>query len=177
MSKLEKMSNLRGGVIYGAARVAPTTVHSWGLALGETRGTGHRRYDVADALALVIMRQLTMEMSIAAGPAALIVNTLRPGLLDEIKAVLSENAAAGKWRWEGGPFAVVRRKPTAHHGADSSLWIEMVEEKDIGHAIVSDWSGMSPLVIPFRRLINKTLLALELVLNGDIPSNDEQQAA
>lgn len=174
MSKLDAMKNLRGGVIYAAARVAPTTVQSWAVDLGRTKGPGYPRYEAADALTLVIMRQLTAEMMLAAGPAALIVNAIRPELPNVMEAVVAEHEASGHWRWDGGPFAIVRRKPLGN-GAPVETWLTIIEGDDPGPAIADQRSGLTPLVIPLRRLINKTILALQLVLNGETPAETEAE--
>lgn len=169
MSKLDAMKNLRGGAIYAAARVAPTTARTWALELGQARDGGHPRYGVADAVALVIMRQLTTEVAMAAGPASHIVNALRPTLPNVIERVVSEQEASKRWQWDGGPFAIVRRKPLVGHGTPAETWLTMVEGDDPGPAIADQRSGLTPLVIPLRRLINKGVYGLERVLHGEVP--------
>lgn len=174
MSKLDEMKNLRGGAIYAAARVAPTTVHSWGIILGTSAGTGHPRYDAVDAVALVIMRQLTSDMSIAAAAASIIVNALRSRLSEIVERVVAEQEATGRWRWDGGPFAIVSSRPVSVHDMPEETWMTIIDGDDAGPALADAGSGMTPLVIPLRRLINKALLSLQLVLNGDIPTDLRQ---
>lgn len=173
MSKLEQMKNLRGGVIYGAARVAPTTARTWSIELGTTRGLGHPRYDVTDAVMLITMRQLTGEASIAAGPAAMIVNAIRPYLPNMIEKVVQEQESTGKWRWEGGPFAIVTGKPTSAQGVDPSTWIAFCFADDPGVGLADRRSGLSPIVLPLRRLINRAILSLDQVLHGELSEYSE----
>lgn len=174
MSEIDDMQGLRGGVIYAAAGVAPTTARTWGLQLGETRGTGHPRYDITDVVMLVMMRAMTQDASLSAGPVATTVNTLRPYLPDIIKDIREAQKRDGEWRLEGGPFAVVSRRPQPNLNGDHSGWLHILYVDDIGQAIADPRSGLAPIVLPIRRHINKALYGLERVLAGEVVADPEQ---
>ncbi len=172
MSKLDSMTNLRGGVIYHAARVAPTTARTWPLNLGESRDGGHPRYRPIDAVALTLMNYLTTQVGITAAPAGMIVNALRPFLPRILAEVVAQQEQTGHWRWNGGPFAIITRKPVAAAVSPVETWMIFVESDDPGSVIADQRSGLAPLVIPLRRLINKSVMSLQLVLNGEMPPID-----
>lgn len=176
MSKLEKMKNLRGGVIYSAARLAPTTARTWALNLGESKNGGHPRYSAADAVALVMMKTLTQDVMMAAGPASLIVNALLPRLPALIEKIVQEQEDSGHWQWEGGPFAIVRRKPGLPSDPVEN-WLTIIDGDDVGPALADRGSGMAPVVIPLRRLINKGIYGVEAVLAGEYPATSSEDEA
>ncbi|PZO91798.1 MAG: hypothetical protein DI623_01745 [Sphingomonas sanxanigenens] len=177
MSKLDTMKNLRAGVIYGAARIAPTTARTWGLELGETRVGGYPRYSVADAVALVIMSELTHGMSMAAAPARIIVNSLRPLLPELIEKVVVEQESTGKWRWEGGPFAIVTGSPGKSGSRPPSTWLKVVDGNDVGSIIADRNAGLTPLILSLQRLINQGIYRLERVLAGELGAYEDDAGA
>lgn len=176
MAKLDNMKNLRGGVIYSAARLAPTTARTWALNLGESKGGGHPRYSAADAVALVMMKELTQDVMMAAGPASQIVNALLPHLPAMIEKIAQQQEDTGHWTWEGGPYAIVKRKPLSG-GNPIGTWLTIIEGDDLGPALADPASGLIPRVIGLRRLINKGLYGLEMVLAGEYPATSTDPEA
>lgn len=167
MSKLDKMKDLRGGVIYAAARVAPTTARTWALDLGVRRSGGHPRYDISDVVALVIMRHLTENVSMAAGTAVQIVRALQPTLPALIERVVAEQETTNRYRRDGGPFAIFRSKPNPH--SPTSAWLVVIEDdKDFADYLLSEKSGLSPVVIPLVRPINYALHNVARVDAGEL---------
>lgn len=167
MSDVSSMKNLRAGVVYGAARVPPTTARTWALTLGESRPGGHPRYDITDVVMLIAMQRLTVDRSMAAAPAAIIVNALRPYLNDIIDEIDRE--------WEeqgilppGGPYAVIHGQPSQQ---DPLTWMDIFEE-DVT-SIQDDRFGMVPLIIRLRPLIMLSIDRLDRALSGQLEDRSE----
>jgi len=172
MSKLDKMKDLRGGAIYAAARVAARTARTWNLDLGSRRDGGHPRYDACDTVALVLMRYLTENVTIAAGTAAQIVRALQPDLPALVTRVVAEIEETNSYRRDGGPFAVVRSKPNPH--APTSAWLQFFEDHTaLAEFLSTERSGLTPLVIPLVRPINYAIQNLERVAAGELAEESE----
>ncbi|WP_294332477.1 hypothetical protein [uncultured Sphingomonas sp.] len=157
------MSNLRAGAVYGAARVPPTTARTWALELGESRPGGHPRYDITDVVMLIMMQRLTVDRSMAAAPAAIIVNALRPYLPDMIAKIDREWAEHKELR-PGGPYAVIHGQPSQQ---DPIHWMAMVFADEV-IKLQDDQFGMVPLILRLRPIIALSIHRLERVLSGEV---------
>jgi hypothetical protein len=166
MSKLDKMSGFRGGALYSAANVAPTTARTWPISFGKKGpGDGHNRYDAHDVVALTLMRDLALEIGFGPTFAAAIVNCIRPTLETTTVSLLEEQAAMGEWRWGGGPYVMI----TPRRGVAVGEWLQVVEEGDIASFLAEGGRGGVFTVINLPTLINKSMYQLELVLSGEKP--------
>jgi hypothetical protein len=174
MSEL-KYRDFRGGVISRVANVSPTTVASWGITLGYKRGEGHKRYDLIDALAAVIMVELTVKNQMMASRAADIVNKLRPYLPDIVSAYEAEKAERKKWRWVGGPYAVVSSDRDS--GSPGRIVAIAEDDRALGLMCSKNELSGSLLVIPLPRLINKVTMALDIIFSDEDPFYAPEEAA
>lgn len=168
MSRLDRLTGFRGGVLYGAADVVPTTARTWPISLGQRAGEGHKRYDAMDVVALTLMRDLAQEHGIGAAHAAAIVNCLRKPIAAAMSALVAEQASNGKWRWHGGPYVLINPR----RGIPVGEWLHIVED-DIVSALGHLPGGGVSVIIVLPKLINKALYQLERVLAGEKPVASE----
>lgn len=170
MSRLQTMTNLRGGVAYRAADVSPTTARSWPVEVGTSRGEGHKRYDLTDVVVLTIMRTLTVSRAVSAAHAAWIVHGLQPHLPELVNSTVLELERDMIFRWDGFPMAVV--SGSVEYPNSSSIRIFPSDEGFIEY--VSDRrSGQVPLILPLQRLILRAIYSLGSVIHGDKLPYDE----
>lgn len=163
-------TNLRGGPIYAAARVAPTTARTWQLQLGESRQGGHPRYDWTDAVILRMMAALALDGGLPPARAAAILNNNRDKLQKAMIAVREQYRAAGKWRWEGGPYLHVKVAPARMNvGTDEA---DLVGDDGILDLIGDRHSGALQLIVALPRHICSVLLELENVHLGGRPVDE-----
>ncbi len=172
MSKLDKMKGFRGGVLYRAANISPTTARTWPIELGSRAGEGHKRYDSTDVVSLWIMDRLTSGARVSAGRAAAIVADLQPSLPSLILEVVQEQERKGRWRWSGGPFAIAASPPdgVTHNPG----WVCIADGKRLAHILSDECSGLWHVVLPLQRIISAALLSLELVLSGEKPALEDE---
>ncbi|MET1113274.1 MAG: hypothetical protein ABWX67_17280 [Allosphingosinicella sp.] len=173
MNRLDRMSGLRGGAVYRAANVTPTTVQSWPIEIGTKVGEGHKRYNFGDVISLSLMRELVFTIGVKASHAAAVVNGLRDRVGEEVAVLLAEQAERGSWRWDGGPYAVVQHSRRGR-GDD---WLHIFDDKQLAEFGSDQSSGFIITVIPLPRLINASQLALENALGagGAFVSEESEQ--
>lgn len=163
-------TNLRGGPIYAAARVAPTTARTWQLQLGEPRKGGHPRYDWTDAVILRMMAALALDGGLPPARAAVILNNNRDTLRNAMIAVRAHNRDAGKWCWEGGPYLHVKVAPARMNvGTDEAV---LVDDGSLLDLIGDRHSGALQLIVALPRHICSVLLELENVHLGNRPVDE-----
>jgi hypothetical protein len=177
MDRLEQYSNFRAGVIYRVAGVKPTTVRSWGVEIG-TQTSGHPRYSALDAVTVVLMGELTVANRMMAARAVKIVNSLRPKLDEVMRRVEGKTQdTPKKWRWMGGPYAVIGSDRTNFHDGPAELarqWRSPViaiaeDNKQLAEFCSHFEQGLSLMVVPLPRLINKVMMALDNIFSGSDP--------
>jgi hypothetical protein len=172
---IEKYQNLRGGVLYSALRIAPTTVHSWPIAIGKSRGDGHRRYDVVDATILLAMKHLTAGWGMKAGPAANIAKHLR--IVDDLDRrvglFFDRLAETNEHSFSGGPFVIVTKIP--RDGAPTSEFMHLAfDSASVALGLDDPRSGEGALVIPLGRLIAKAVYQIGRVLAGEVIASEAE---
>ena len=170
MSEALETGTFRGGVLRTVAGVAPQTIHTWRLDLGESPGAGHRRYSAADAVAIRIMVYL-MHQGVTASVGRSIVHGVLPHLPTYIARYRADRAVAGKWPTDGGPFAVVKNPRPGNPGALESSWLNFVEADEIGEHLCSFTTGKALIVIPLWRSIWAALQTLQQIAAGEIPAS------
>lgn len=90
MSYQKRFTGLRAGFVTAAARVKDGTVRAWrlnnGLKVGDGGEGEQRRYSLADAARLTLMKALTEDFAMSAASAAFLVNMAhqRIGLLGHL---------------------------------------------------------------------------------------------
>lgn len=164
MSLPEIYTNLRGGVIYAAADVAPTTVRTWPLAIGTPRMGGHPRYDLTDAVILHLMKVLALEGGMPPKRAAFILNDNRATLGAVIQAICSKHRASGRWKWEGGPYLHIQVGSSGMYMQSDR--VRIIDDDQIAQAI-SD-SGDLQIVAALPRHVCKMKISLDNILRGDV---------
>ncbi|MFB9049111.1 hypothetical protein ACFFV8_10375 [Sphingobium indicum] len=167
MPKPDIFSNLRGGAIYAAAGVAPTTARTWALKLGQPRLGGHPRYNLGDAVILSLMKALALDSGFAPGLAAALLNDKRDEILGAVDLICQEQSSSGKWRWEGGPFLHIK---VGGSGFQPSDGVHIIGDEQIVSAISDRSSGDLQIIAALPRQVCKTKLRLEAVLRGDLPA-------
>ncbi|MEZ0495991.1 hypothetical protein [Sphingomonas sp. IW22] len=172
MAKSVVQNGFRGGVIYAAADVSPTTVQSWGVDIGERHGTGHKRYDAIDAIMLGIMQSITAEAGFPAGRAATLLNKNRLAIRAAIGAHLTEQSKAKRWRWEGGPFILIRPRSSRFLGSDDSLSIATVE--DLRNLFADGREATPQIVLSLPVTINRVMMRLGTVLEGNLAASTDE---
>ena len=163
--------SFRGGILRTVAGVAPQTIHSWRLELGNRPGTGHKRYSATDAVAIRIMVML-VHQGISASTGRSIVHGIMPELPRLIDDYRQERSKRGRWPQDGGIFAIVKNPCPVVPNHERSAWLNFVSAENLGDHLKDRSSGQVIIVIPIWRAIYATLFKIEQVVHGEIPADD-----
>lgn len=157
-------ANFRGGAIYAAANVAPTTARTWALLLGKARQGGHPRYNLTDAVVLNLMKVLTLEGGLPPKRAAAILNDNRGALESVVQAICAEHSAAGRLRWNGGPYLHIQVASSDMYMQSDT--VRILSDQEIGSAVAD--SGNLQIIARLPHHVCKMKVSLDNVMRGDV---------